>query len=123
MKRILIVVAALLFVSCTEKPKLTREDMQAYEKEFKEKIKVAKVEIVQMKLDLQKAGDSLANAYSGKLDDFEDRLNAAEDEYSTFKNITEKDVWIDSKAKLDSVIGYLELQIDSTKTNIDQMVE
>jgi Vesicle transport v-SNARE protein N-terminus len=123
MKRILFLLLAALVVSCSSYQKTSTEEMEAYKKELQEKIKVAKVTIVQMKLDLEELGDSLTTAYNSKIADFEDRLNKAEKEYDTFKDITEKEIWTTNKAKMDSIFGYLELQIDSTRTNIKQIIK
>ena len=123
MKRIVLLLFALIAFSCTQEEKISKADIQAYEKELKEKIEVAKVTIVQMKIELEKMGDSLETEYSDRIDDFENRLNAAEKDYESFKNITKKELWTSSKAELDSMIGYLELEIDSTKNNIDQMIK
>jgi len=123
MKKLIFLLFAVIAFSCnSEIEKVTKAEMEAYEKELNEKIKVAKVHIVQMKLDLEEMSDSLSNDYSNKIDEFENRLNSAENSYNSFKNETVKQKWKDEKAKLDSVIGYLELQIDSTKVNIEQIV-
>jgi len=123
MKKLIFLLCAVIAFSCnSDIEKVTKSEMEAYEKELKEKIEVAKVEIVQMKLDLKEMSDSLSNNYANKLDDFENRLNSAENSYNSFKQETVKEIWKDEKAKLDSVIGYLELQIDSTKVNIKQIV-
>lgn len=124
MKKILILLLAIATFSCTNDiEKVSKAEMQAYEKEVKEKIKVAKVSIVQMKLDLQEMSDSLSKSYTDKLNDFEERLNSAEEVYNKFKNVTEKEIWTAKRANLDSTIGYLELEIDSTKINIEQLVD
>ena len=123
MKRLILLLCAIITFSCnSDIKKVTKAEMEAYEKELKEKINVVKVEIVQMKLDLEEMSDSLSNDYVNKLDDFEKRLNSAEESYNSFKNETVKEIWKEEKAKMDSVIGYLELQIDSTKVNIEQIV-
>jgi len=115
--------AVLILFSCNDTQTISKEEMKIYEKELKEKIQVAKVEIVDMKLKLKELSDSLNSSYNDKIDDFEERLNSAEENYSTFKDITQKELWTKSKAALDSTIGYLELQIDTTKTNIEQLFE
>lgn len=124
MMRILYVLAALILFSCGDNQKtISKEEMKIYEKELKEKIQVAKVEIVKMKLKLKELGDSLNGSYNEKIDDFEQRLNLAEDNYREFKDITQKELWTKSKATLDSTIGFLEIEIDTTKTNIEQLLK
>ena len=123
MKKLIILIIGFLFISCNNQQKLTQEEMKAYENEIKEKVKASKVELVQLKLAIEELSDSLQADYSEKITDFEDQLNKAEDSFISFKNIENRDVWQARKGKLDSLLGYLQLRIDSTKINVDQMLQ
>lgn len=123
MKKFIPVLLILMAFSCEGDQKITQQEMKAYEKDLKEKIRVAKVEIVQMKLDMENLSDSLATDIHNHIRNYENKLDGAEETYNSFKNTVKRDIWNKQKAKLDSTLGYLQLQIDSTKINIKESMQ
>jgi len=67
MRRVIFLLCAVIAFSCNNDiEKVTKAEMEAYEKKLKEKINVAKVTIVLMKLDLDEMSDTLSSNYNIK---------------------------------------------------------
>jgi len=121
--RIMIFILCCIFITfCTNQKKISDAEMQAYENQLKETVKASEIELVRMKLDIEKLNEEIQNEYSKKISEFETQLNKAESDFNTFKNIENRDVWRMRKSKLDSLLGYLRLKMDTTKTNINQFL-
>lgn len=123
MRYIIIFLTLFAFLGCETQKKITADEIAAYEQQMKEKLKAAKIDLGKMRLDVENLGDSVKTDLNQKIDHFDKRLDVAEKNYQDFKEITDRKMWKSGKMKVDSMLSYLKLQIDTTRTNINQLIE
>jgi GTPase SAR1 family protein len=115
-------VLAFLFVGCqTEKPEetYTQEEMQRFEQELRDEVKARRIDIVQMKEDVEQLAETRQQKFMERIDTIESRFVRIESDIDTLKHMND-DNWNTYKSQIDSTMDYLELQIDTTRVNIEQ---
>lgn len=113
----------LFFVACgtKEKPEseYTKEEMQQFEKELEEEIQARKIDIMQMKQDIEQLEESKKKEIEQDIEKIENRFTEVESDVDKLKTMRDSG-WADFKSQVDSTLNYIELRIDTTRVNIEQ---
>ncbi|MCB0281763.1 MAG: hypothetical protein H6627_06365 [Calditrichae bacterium] len=123
MRYFFILLTLFAFLGCETQKKISADEIAAYEQQMKEKLKAAKIELGKMRFDVENLSDSLKTDLNQKIDNFDQKLDVAEKKYNDFKEINDREMWKSGKMEVDSMLSYLKVQIDTTRTNIRQLIE
>jgi hypothetical protein len=121
----LVILAGIVVLTCRSKEKseetLTIEQMERFEEELRDEIKTRKIDIVQMKEEIEKLATVQKENFKKEIDDMENRLLDVETKLDSLESIKDGR-WSGFKSKIDSILDYVELDIDTTRLNIKQII-
>ncbi|MEJ2545771.1 MAG: hypothetical protein P8Y99_17040, partial [Calditrichaceae bacterium] len=113
--------AVLYILSCennkSNEKALNENDIKEFKQEIENEIKARKIDIMQMKQDIEGLQDSAKSKLLIDINQSEKEIIQLDDSYNKLKDMSDS-IWTEMRPKIDSTMRYLGASIDSTKLHI-----